>query len=57
MENPGVCTAFLSWGFTDKFSWLGDGQYGLPFDFDYNPKPAFWEMMTTLKGSSNVFLQ
>jgi endo-1,4-beta-xylanase len=38
------CTGFTTWGFTDKYSWIpkfypGYGR-GLPFDRDYQPKPA-----------------
>ena len=54
-ENPG-CTAFGTWGFTDKHSWLyylEPGTYSdqgpLLFDTDYQPKPAFYELMNTLK--------
>ena len=59
LENPGVCTAFLTWGFTDKYTWLGSGQYPLPFDKNYNPKLAYQSMLNTLNNysSSNIFLQ
>ncbi len=41
------CPAMLTWGFTDHYSWLpaywnytrGDG---LPLDWFYQPKPAYW---------------
>jgi endo-1,4-beta-xylanase len=43
--NEPNCAALVSWGFTDKYSWipgelpgLGDA---LPFDASYAPKPAF----------------
>lgn len=40
------CTAFQTWGFTDKYSWIPDWSKGekgaaLLFDRDYSPKPAF----------------
>jgi endo-1,4-beta-xylanase len=43
------CKAMLTWGFTDRYSWLpyvtkktlGDA---LPFDWMYEPKPAYWQM-------------
>jgi endo-1,4-beta-xylanase len=50
LENPG-CTAIQTWGFTDKYSWIGSHTHGacgaaLPFDRRYKPKPAHdavWE--------------
>jgi len=50
-----VCTAFLTWGFTDKYTWLGSDKFPLPFDKDYSPKPAWWGMMNSLKQTE--FLQ
>lgn len=40
------CTAIQTWGFTDKYSWIGSHSRGtrgaaLPFDRDYKPKPAY----------------
>jgi endo-1,4-beta-xylanase len=45
MKNAG-CTALQTWGFTDKYSWIGwftkhtKGD-ALPFDRQYQPKPAY----------------
>jgi endo-1,4-beta-xylanase len=36
-----ACTRFTTWGFSDRFSWLGPGEMALPFDLQYRPKPAF----------------
>jgi endo-1,4-beta-xylanase len=41
-----ACTAFQTWGFTDKYSWIGSQSNGtrgaaLPFDRYYRPKPAY----------------
>lgn len=41
-----ACTAFQTWGFTDKYTWItgySRGQLGAPllFDRDYKPKPAY----------------
>ncbi len=50
LQNPG-CTAFQTWGFTDKHSWLS-GQAkaaALPFDVNYQPKPAFTALMNTFQ--------
>lgn len=43
--NP-ACTAFQTWGFTDKYSWIPGFTHGargaaLLFDAKYQPKPAF----------------
>jgi endo-1,4-beta-xylanase len=45
LAHPG-CTAFQTWGFTDKYSWLGwfsrgTKAAGLLFDKEYRPKPAY----------------
>jgi endo-1,4-beta-xylanase len=45
LQNPG-CTAIQTWGFTDKWSWIGSHSHGelgaaLPFDRTYRPKPAY----------------
>jgi hypothetical protein len=48
LENPGVCTAFLTWGFSDKFTWLGTAKAPLPYDQWYKPKPAYNSMLSLL---------
>ena len=40
------CTAIQTWGFTDKYSWIGSHSHGargaaLPFDRGYKPKAAY----------------
>lgn len=39
------CTAFITWGFTDRYTWLGDltGKIESPLLFDsaYRPKPSY----------------
>ncbi len=45
LQNPG-CTAIQTWGFTDKYSWIGShsrGTHGaaLLFDRGYKPKAAY----------------
>jgi endo-1,4-beta-xylanase len=52
LENPG-CTAIQTWGFTDKYSWIGSHSHGtrgaaLPFDREYKPKPAYDAMLSEL---------
>jgi endo-1,4-beta-xylanase len=52
LQNPG-CTAFQTWGFTDKHSWIPGFYPGfgaaLPFDVNYQPKPAFNSMLSALQ--------
>ena len=45
LRNRG-CTAIQTWGFTDKYSWIGSHSHGtqgsaLLFDPSYKPKPAY----------------
>jgi endo-1,4-beta-xylanase len=49
LQNPG-CTAFQTWGFTDRHTWLPAG-FPLPFDSDYQPKPAFAALLNTLNAA------
>jgi endo-1,4-beta-xylanase len=47
------CTAIQTWGFTDKYSWIGSHSHGsrgaaLPFDRTYQPKPAYDAMLNEL---------
>jgi endo-1,4-beta-xylanase len=49
VQSPG-CTAIETWGFTDKYSWIGSHSHGtrgaaLPFDRTYKPKPAYNAMV------------
>jgi endo-1,4-beta-xylanase len=52
------CTAIQTWGFTDKYSWIGSHSHGtrgaaLPFDRTYKPKPAYDAMFEEIsKGRS-----
>ena len=51
-QNPG-CTAIQTWGFTDKYSWIGSHSHGsrgsaLPFDRDYKPKAAYSAILSEL---------
>lgn len=53
VEAPN-CKAFLTWGFSDRHSWLTGftgGQAPLIFDDFYHPKPAYYSMWQELKGS------
>lgn len=53
LQNP-RCTAFQTWGFSDKHSWVPGSNPGmgaaLPFDMNYGPKPAFTSLLGVLNG-------
>jgi endo-1,4-beta-xylanase len=42
------CSAFVTWGFTDAYSWRA-GSAPLPFDINYQPKPAYFALLEALK--------
>jgi len=43
------CKNYETWGFTDRYTWLGSDARPLPFDVNYNPKPAFNEILAVLQ--------
>jgi len=48
------CTAIQTWGFTDKYSWIGSHSKhtqgaALLFDQNYRAKPAYWALRNELK--------
>ena len=49
VDNPGVCTAFLSWGITDKHTWKGLWNHPLPLDENFSKKPAYTKMREVLQ--------
>ncbi len=56
LNNPG-CTAIQTWGFTDKYSWIGSHSRGarghaLPFDRAYQPKSAYRAMLRGALGGT-----
>ena len=55
-RQSGNVSAFLTWGFTDKYSWIpwkypGNG-WALPLDKNYQPKPAAYAIEKALRGES-----
>jgi endo-1,4-beta-xylanase len=49
------CTAIQTWGFTDRYSWIGSHSKrtqgaALLFDRDYRPKPAYGALKQALHG-------
>ncbi len=58
LQNPG-CTAIQTWGFTDKYSWVGSHSHGtrgraLWFDKTYQPKPAYDAVLQELAASRST---
>jgi endo-1,4-beta-xylanase len=58
LHNPG-CTAIQTWGFTDKYSWIGWYSHGargqaLPFDRSYHPKPAYEALLAELAAGRSI---
>jgi endo-1,4-beta-xylanase len=52
VSHPG-CTAIQTWGFTDKYSWIGSHSKktqgaALPFDRNYRAKPAYEALRNAL---------
>lgn len=51
--ESGVCKSFALLGITDKETWYNElccpASNPLPFDDNYNPKPAFWAMREALR--------
>jgi len=57
LQNPG-CTAIQTWGFADKYSWIGSHSHGtrgaaLPFDRTYRAKPAYDAMFEEISAQRN----
>jgi len=48
-KNQPKCTNFETWGFTDKYTWIGSNEHPLPFDENYKPKPAVASLLQAIK--------
>jgi endo-1,4-beta-xylanase len=58
LSHPG-CTAIQTWGFTDKYSWIGSHSKhtqgaALPFDRDYRAKPAYAALRNALEAGKQT---
>jgi len=53
---PG-CKSYQSWGFTDKYTWLGTSQHPLPFDENYQWKPAANTILSVLNAYGGINVQ
>jgi endo-1,4-beta-xylanase len=59
--NTARCAAIQTWGFTDKYSWIGSHSHrargqALPFDRAYKPKAAYqalWEEISAGRPDSH----
>lgn len=56
--NDAGCTAIQTWGFTDKYSWIGSHSRGsrgqaLPFDRAYLPKAAYQAVFEEVSAGRN----
>jgi len=51
LDEP-LCENFETWGWSDRRTFLPDGQNALPFNKDMTPKPAAKKMLETLKNAS-----
>ena len=47
-----ACTNFESWGFTDKYTWVGPTNRPLPFDESFAAKPAVGAMLAEFNNKS-----
>ena len=52
--NSKNCKNFETWGYTDKYTWLGSNEYPLPFDIDLNPKDAAYDILNTLLNKTSI---
>eukprot|EP01106_Pelomyxa_sp_JSP_P014404 TRINITY_DN459_c0_g1_i6.p1 TRINITY_DN459_c0_g1~~TRINITY_DN459_c0_g1_i6.p1 ORF type:complete len:130 (-),score=10.64 TRINITY_DN459_c0_g1_i6:139-528(-) len=48
MQVPN-CKAFMTWGFTDKYTWLGSSNYPLEYSSTYATKPAYTSLLSRLQ--------
>lgn len=48
INSNGTCTAFVIWGISDKYSWLGKEARPLMYDSNYIPKPAYYALKDIL---------
>jgi endo-1,4-beta-xylanase len=60
LSYPG-CTAIQTWGFTDKYSWIGSHSRqkqgsALLFDRDYRAKPAYEALRSALESGKQSFV-
>jgi endo-1,4-beta-xylanase len=58
LDNAG-CTAVQTWGFTDKYSWIGSHSHGargqaLPFDRAYQPKAAYGAILQEISAGRTM---
>jgi endo-1,4-beta-xylanase len=57
-KNVAKCVGVTIWDWTDKYSWIpsvfsGQGE-ALPWDDEYQPKPAYWAILSAWGGSTST---
>lgn len=48
LRSGGKCNTCVVWGGTDKYSWLGSYRRPLLFDYNYNAKPSYYDVLRTI---------
>jgi len=49
--NYSNCRSFETWGYTDKYTWLGTDQYPLIYDTEFKPKPAVSSLLSAFNAT------
>ena len=47
-----ACQRVTTWGYTDRYSWIGSDRQALPFDVNYQPKPAWQALQGEVRPSA-----
>lgn len=53
-DNPDVCTAFVSWGFTDNYTWKREELLPLYFTADYETKPSYTALLDAIQEDRDI---
>lgn len=62
-SGKGGCKSVETWGFTDRYTWLWTYEnpthanvQPLPWDINYQPKPAYYQMLAVLQDATGAYL-
>jgi len=50
--DTSACKAFVSWGYTDRYTWIGSSNNPLPFEDDLSAKTTVYTLIDALKSGS-----